>query len=61
MRAPQYGQSKKRLAAPKLPVENAMLNRVHYHAKRDKRLSRNDHRVYAWAIGYNKVDNGPRF
>ena len=41
MRAPQYGQSKKRLAAPKLPVENAMLNRVHYHAKRDKRLSRN--------------------
>ena len=47
--------------SPKLPVENAMLNRVHYHAKRDKRLSRNDNRVYAWAIGYNKVDNGPAF
>lgn len=61
MRAPQYGHSKKRLAAPKLPGENALLGRVHYHAKRDRKKSRNDNRVYAWAIGFNKVDNGPRF
>ena len=61
MRAPQYGQAKKRLVAPKLPVENAMLNRVHYHAKPDRKRSRNDNRVYAWTLGYNKVDNGPRF
>ena len=61
MRAPQYGQSKKRLSAPKLPRENVLLNRVRYHAPRDKRKSREDNRVYAWTIGFNKVDNGPRF
>jgi hypothetical protein len=61
MRAPQYGQSKKRLSAPKPPRENALLGHVYYHAKRERKKSRNDHRVYAWTIGYNKVDNGPRF
>jgi hypothetical protein len=61
MRMPQYGQSKKRLVAPMLPRENALLGRVHYHAKRDRKKSRNDHRVYHWDIGFNKVDNGPRF
>ena len=44
-----------------LPRENADLGRVRYHVPRDKRKSRNDNRVYSWAIGYNKVDNGPRF
>jgi hypothetical protein len=61
MRSPQYGNSKKRLSAPKLPRENALLGRVLYMAPRDKRKSREDNRVYAWAVGFNKVDNGPRF
>jgi hypothetical protein len=61
MRAPQYGQNKKRLKAPMPPRENALLGRVISHAKRDRKKSRNDNRVYAWAIGFNKADNCPRF
>jgi hypothetical protein len=60
MRAPQYGLGKLKRKAPALPRENAQLGRVRV-LQRDKRLSRNDNRVYAWAVGFNKVGNGPRF
>jgi hypothetical protein len=50
MRAPQYGQTGKRVKAPALPRENALLGRVAL-PQRDKRKSREDNRVHHWGYG----------
>jgi hypothetical protein len=57
MRAPQYGRAKRsgKVTPPRETFARVALPR------RDKRLSRNDNRIYAWSLGMNKVDNGPRF
>jgi hypothetical protein len=74
MNAPQYGKGNgKRLTAPQPPKETfakdvlvkGTLKEIRYvkvnRPKRDKPKSRNDRRVYHWALGMSRADFSGRF